>query len=421
MKQVKTYDCGVRLINEFNPSNKTVNISFSVASGSGFDLPQKEGIAHYFEHMFFKSTKKRNTKNLLQEMDFLGGFNNAYTSYDRTSYYGKVINEDAEQFFEILSDCFFNGEFKEEEMETEKGVVCSEIDKYEDDFMDCNQDALYKELFKGTNYSHPVLGSKSSVMSITSDDLKEYRRKNNGPGKLIVSVFGGIPFEKADEFVQKYVIPNYHTKEEPVFYKNSQIKLPQTEKRVVTTEKDTKQVYFIASRPTIRMDNPDYMKIQIASAIFGGTMSSRLFERMREKEGIVYYVGSYITTLPMCGNHFVSFITERGTAERAIKAYYDEVQKIINDGFTEKEFQNAIHMFKTNLLMKEDDVSVKFVREATNYLYDGFVEETEDLIEKVCSLKLDDINKTFINLLKQESAISLVLKDKNDSLLKLIK
>lgn len=421
MKQLKTYDCGVRLISEYVPGKKVANISFFVASGSGYDLKNKEGIAHYFEHMFFKSTKNRSSKQLLQEMDKLGGMNNAYTSHDKTCYYGKVISDDAEKFFEMLSDCFFNGLFVDGEMQTEKGVVCSEIDKYEDDFMDCCMDALNKDMFDGTNFAHPILGSKASVMSITADDLKEYRAKNNGPGKLIISVFGGVPFEKADELVQKYVLPNYRTKEEPIIYANQKLYVPQPKSNVVFTKKDTKQVYFLTSTPTIRVGDPDYLKLQIASIMFGGSMSSRLFERMREKEGIVYYINSALSTLALCGCYNASFITEKSSAEKALKAYYDEVQRIINDGFSEKEFQNALHMLKTNTIMRDDDIDVKAFRDASSYLYTGKLYDAEKVIEEANSIKLDDLNKAFANLLKKESFCSIVMKEEDKKILDLLK
>ena len=421
MEQFKTYDCGVRLVHEYIKDKKVTNVAFFVASGSGFDLPQKEGIAHYFEHMFFKSTENRTAKQLMVELDRLGGMNNAYTSYDKTCYYGKVTNEDVENIFDILSDCFFHGLFLEKEMETEKGVVCSEIDKYEDDFMDCCIDALNNKMFEGTNFSHPILGSKKSVRSITSNDMKEYREKNNGPGKLVITVIGGISFDKADELVKKYVLPNYKTCEAPSIYGTTYLFVPKINQKIITTQKDTKQVYFVASTPTIRLESPDYLKLQIASIMFGGSMSSRLFERMREKEGIVYYVSSYQDSLALCGNFSSMFITERPTAERAIKAYYDETQKVLNEGFSKTEFANAIHMVKTNLLMKTDNIDAKQQQYANNVLYKNELYNVQKVIENAENIKLDDLNKLFIDVLKKDYVYSLVLSDKNDELLKLLK
>ena len=421
MKQVKTYDCGVRLINEFFPDKKVANIAFFVASGSGYDLLNKEGIAHYFEHMFFKSTQKRSSKKLLQDMDRLGGMNNAFTSYDKTCYYGKVVSDDAENFFEILSDCFFNGVFDEKEMQTEKGVVCSEIDNYEDDFMSCCYDAMQKKLFEGTNFSHPVLGSKNSVNSITSNDLREYRQKNNGPGKLIVSIFGGVTFEKADELVKKYILPNYKTKEEPIIYKNLALFNPKIDNKIITTQKDTTQVYFISSTPTIRLDDKNFLKLKIANAMFGCSMSSRLFERMREKEGIVYYVNSYLRSLAPCGCFNISFITDKNSAQKAINAYYEEIQKVLDDGFSEKEFENALHMVTTNTLMNDDDINTKSFQVASDYLYTGEIFDAEKTIEEARNIKLDDLNKTFIELLKKDRLYSLVQKEDDEKLLKMLK
>ncbi len=422
MKQIKTYDCGVRLIHEYFPERKTAKIAFFVASGSGFDLKNKEGIAHYFEHMFFKSTKNRSAKKILEEIDYLGGNHNAFTSFDKTCYYGTVIADDAEKFFEMLSDCFFNGLFLENEMETEKGVVCSEIDKYEDEFMDCCADALQNKMFEGTNFAHPILGSKKTVMSVTPDDLREYRTNNNGPGKLIVSIFGGVTFEKADELVKKYVLPNFTVKEEPVIYKNFNIFTPSNQNSLITTTKDTKQVYFIDAKPTIRYgDGVDFLKLKIANSMFGGSISSRLFDRMREKEGIVYYASSYLSTLPISGTYNAAFITDKNSAEKAVKAYFEEIQKVLDNGFTEKEFQNALHMYKSEVLMREDNIDLKAHMEASTYLYTGQLYDVDEDLKELECLDLDDVNKTFINTLKQNSVYSIVMKDNDENILKLLK
>ena len=421
MINLKTYDCGVRLINDYSSDRKVANISFFVASGSGFDLKNKEGIAHFYEHMFFKSTKSRSAKKLLQELDSLGGLNNAYTSYDRTCYYGKVILSDVEKLFQILSDCFFNGLFLEDELNTEKGVVCSEIDKYEDDFMDCCVNNLNEELFKGTNFAHPILGSKQSVMSIKKEDFEEYRTKNNSSGRLIVSISGGVDFQKAQNLVEKYILPNYKTKEEPIVYKNTNLYIPKIEKNLVTLKKDTNQVYFLGVTPTIRSEDDNFLKLKLASIIFGGTMSSRLFTRMREKEGIVYQVQSFLDNLCLCGNFGVSFITEKSTAKKALKAYKDEVQKVLNDGFSEEELKNTKHLFKTNLLIADENIDSKSRKNAASLLEKGESFDVFKTIEEIENIKLADLNDSFSTMLKQDFMYSIVSKNDDLDVLNLLK
>ena len=421
MQKIKTYPCGVRLVNDYLSDRKVANISFFVASGSGFDLPQKEGIAHFYEHMFFKSTKNRSAKQILEEMDGLGGMNNAYTSQDKTCYYAKVTVENAEKMFDILSDCFFNGLFLEEELKTEKGVVCSEIDKYEDDFMDCCSDALNAELFKGTNFSHPILGTKKSVMSITADDLKEYRQKNNSPGHLIIAISGGVNFEEADYFVKKYVLPNYKITEEPLVYKTTPCFEPKIKNNLVKVKKETNQVYFLTSTPTIRCEHKDYLKLYMGSIMFGGTMSSRLFQRMREKEGIVYVVQSSIETQALCGNFSCYLITEKSTAKRAILAYKDEVLKVIKDGFTESEFENTKQLLKTNLLISDDNLDSRARRNASSLLNEGKIYDLQKILKEISQISLEEVNDCFKQMLQKEFIVSIVEKDNNIDYIKLLK
>ena len=371
--------------------------------------------------MFFKSTKNRTAKQLLQQMDSLGGLNNAYTGCDRTCYYGKVTITDAEKFFDIMSDCFFNGLFLDEEMETEKGVVCSEIDKYEDDFMDCCIDGLNSELFKGTKFSHPILGSKKSVMSITKEDLKEYRQKNNSSGHLIISVCGGVSFEDSQKYVEKYIIPKYTQKETPIVYKNHQIYLPKIQNILVKITKETNQVYFLASTPTIRSDEDEFLKLQMGSIMFGGTMSSRLFERMREKEGIVYHVQSSTDSTSLCGTFNISFITEKSTAERALKAYKEEVVKVIESGFSEKELDNTKHLLKTNITIANEDIDSRARKNAIYLLTKGEKYNIDETLEKVSNIKLDELNNAFIKMLNQNFIYSTVSKNGDLDILKILK
>ena len=422
MQTVKIYPCGLRLIHDYMPEREVVNVSFFVASGSGYDLPDKEGIAHFYEHIFFKSTKKRNCLQVNIDLDTLGAGGNAYTGQDRTCYFSKTTNSNVEALFDVLSDCFFNGLFLKEELQTEKGVVCSEIDRYEDEFLECGIEALLGTMYKGTPFAHSILGDKKSVRSITAEDLQEYREKNNCAEHLIISTAGGVPYERIEQLVDKYVLANFPKKHAvPKTYTHSTSEII-TPKNFIWTKKDTEQLYFIQSTPTIRKDHPDFMKCQLASIMLGGTMSSRLFQRLRDKEGIVYAVQSVVDSLPLGGQFNNFFITNKETAEQAIKAYKHEIDLVLDSGFTEEEVSRGKILMKTNIEIADDNLDIRIKRNASSLLDKNKVYNMSDHIQAINDINVSEVNDFIKKILSDKNnLISVVSKENDIDILHLLK
>ena len=423
MQKLKTYPSGLRVVCEYMPDRKVESVSFFVASGSGYDLKNKEGIAHFYEHMFFKSTKNRSAFKVNLDLDSLGAGGNAFTSFSRTAYYSLVRTEDTEKLFDILSDCFFNGLFLDEEIKTEQGVVCSEIDRYQDSFFSCANDAYIQKMYAGSNFSHPVLGSKESVMSITADDLREYRQKNNDPSRLVITVAGGVPFEKIEELVEKYVLPytETHKNESVVLYKDKAKDIILKDNYIFTS-KDTKQVYFLFGIPTVRLDSPDFRKLDFASIIFGGPMSSRLFQRLREKEGCVYTVRSDIDSLPLTGDFNVYFATNKETATQAVSSFKDELDKVVSDGFTEEEIERTKELIRANMAIKLDSVVSIGASNAMELINFNKPYNSEEKLKEMLSLTCEEINEFAKRVLSSKNfLVSIVAKEDDIDFISMLK
>lgn len=422
MQTVKIYPCGLRLIHDYMPEREVVNVSFFVASGSGYDLPDKDGIAHFYEHIFFKSTKNRTGLQVNIDLDTLGAGGNAYTGQDRTCYFSKTTNENVESLFDVLSDCFFNGLFLKSELETEKGVVCSEIDKYEDEFLECGIEAMESNMFKGTSFAHLILGDKKSVRSITPEDLQKYREQNNCAEHVIISTAGGVPYERIEQLVEKYILPNFPKRHAtPKTYTDSFRKII-APKHFVWTKKETEQLYFIQSTPTVRKDSPDFIKCQLASIMLGGTMSSRLFQRLRDKEGVVYAVQTFADSLPIGGLFTNFFITNKETAEKAIKAYKHEIDLLLDFGFTEEEVQRGKLLMKTNIQIADDSLDLRTKRNASSLLDKNQVYNMTDHIQAINDIDVKSLNEFFMKTLSDNnSMVSIVSKENNIDVLQLLK
>lgn len=410
----KTYPCGLRLICDYEPNKNVAIFSINVASGSAFDLEDKDGIAHFYEHMFFKSTTTRTCEQLLTVLDSFGAEHNAYTSTEKTCYYGKVILDDIEKFVNILSDCFFNGVFAENEIETEKGVVCSEIDRYEDEFYDCCVEATSKELLKGTSYAHPILGTKESVQSITADDLRRYRQNNNCAKNVVIAFSGGVCQDLAEKLVEKYFLSHFDGECKPTIYFEKKPTTLTVQNKKIFVKKDTKQVYFLHATPTIRMDHEDFLKLKIASAMFGGLSSSRLFRRLREKEGLVYSVYSTVCSNTLSGffDVFLSCIKEN--AEKAILAYKEEANKIINQGFSKDEVEQAKHLFVRNLILNNDSSQARTSAHVMSMIKQNKLYDIDEDIAKIEKLQADDVNEVFLKVLTSNNFVSCYLSNKDD-------
>lgn len=414
MTDFKLYDNGIRAVHKKIGDSKTFSIMIYVMAGAANDPKGQDGIAHYAEHMFFKSTKSRSTKQIIFDLDSMGTSSNAATTRESTRFYLTTTTQFVEKAFDILTDCLKNPLYNENEMATEKKVVCSEIDMYDDDKMDCAYVNSVAQFFKKDfSMAHPVIGCKETVNAITRQNLIDFHEKFYTPGRIIVSTAGGVDFELVDEYIQKYLLPKFPKKEKPLSYKmQNQVFAPKTDGE--TLVKDTEQFYLFAVSNGFAQNVHDTLLIDLGSKIMGESMSSRLFQAVREERGLVYGIGTGHVGESFYGFSILEMACNYENAKEALSVIKDEFKKLKAHGFSKEELELAKTKKITNLILSNERSSNLVYIMASNLAYCDNLFDLDYEINEINAVTLDELNKFTTTYLSNMSYYATAVANKND-------
>ncbi|NOX96478.1 MAG: insulinase family protein [Nitrospirae bacterium] len=350
----KVLDNGLTVIVKEVHSTPIVAVYFWVNTGSVNENPKIMGISHFYEHMFFKGTERRKVGDMDRIIKGLGGYNNAFTSVEYTSYYVVVPSENFSTAFDILFDALTKSVFPPVEVDKEREVVKREIDRSEDIPLNKLSNEFRAEIFKGTPYAQPVLGTQETLDGIGRRELLKYKRNFYVPNNMSVVVVGNI---NTDEVITQIKEATRDFKPDP------QVKsrlahftfIPQEKIREKTFEKDVKQTYMLLGFPDYgRANMKEVYVLDVASTILGGGRSSRLYQRLLEKEGLVTSVSAWIWPLKEAGVFAVQAVFSPKNFERVKTEVLEEVGKMREEPISEKELKRAKMMLKADFAFSNE-------------------------------------------------------------------
>ena len=401
----------------------SVIVQVAVPVGSQNELREEGGISHFLEHMAFKGTEKRTYKQLAEEVDNVGGITNAFTSKEYTQYYIKTIKKDVEMIFDILSDMLFCSSYPQEEIEKERGVILQEKAMYEDDPSSVNEDLFYLKAFGDTAFGRSIIGTTENIKRFTRDDFVNYRLKNYKTNEMIIGVCGNITENEVNELAEKYFgshsIKNKDYTPEKVIY---------TGGKEVKFKGDLEQIKFtLGYKGTINsfknISNDDlkkYYAMKVGAMILGSGMSSRLFQEIREKRGLVYYVHTTTETTPDVSLFGVNAGFSPDKIHEFVPALKDElmtITKYINDD----EMNRAINQYEAGLKMSNEKSSSRVNKMIGNLMLYGRIITEDEIMNIVKNLTKIDIMKTMEEILLSKPTLAVygdVKSDNADILLK---
>src|SRR5574344_306372 len=322
MYKIKKYKNGLTLIVDQMQNYESVAFNMFVKVGSICEKEGYYGISHLIEHMHFKGTKTRNALTISKEFDRLGANVNAYTDYEETTYYTKSTAENAEQCVEIMSDIFFNATFDEKELKREKKVVIEEIKMYDDDAPSKAELLVGQAFYDGNPFSHDVAGSIRSVKNLSQSQLFEYKNKFYVPKNLTLSFAGNISFETAEKYVEKYFENNFVNFGEKVDCNFI------TPKKITYAKsyKNNAQSQVCITFSGVSRNSKEKYEQSIFDVAFGQGMSSILFQRIREKLGLVYNIACFSSINSAGGDNTIKFGTSTKNVTLALEAIADEIK-----------------------------------------------------------------------------------------------
>jgi predicted Zn-dependent peptidase len=396
-----TCNNGARIVLEKIPTVRSVAIGVWIGTGSRYETTELNGVSHFLEHMFFKGTKTRSAREIAESFDSIGGQVNAFTSKEYTCYYAKVLDTHSEFALNVLSDMFFNSTFDENELLKEKNVVYEEIKMYEDTPDDIVHDMLSQASFGNHPLAYPILGTEETLVNFNGDTLRKYMNEFYTPDNVVISVAGNVD----ENFIKSVeaLFGTYDTK----FDKPPVIK-PSFEAGKKIRKKDTEQAHLCLGFNGLQLGDEEIYNLIVLNNIFGGSMSSRLFQEVREQRGLAYSVFSYHSAYRDCG----TFNIYGGTAPNQLDEVFETIQHILDDlrenGVMEKEVSNSKEQIKGNLMLSLESTNSRMSRNGKHELLLSSHKSLDDIVDQIDSVSKEKVDQMIKRLFSNSYSCSLI-------------
>jgi len=394
---------GMRLVYEHMPHIKTVSIGIFVKSGSMYETENENGISHFIEHMLFKGTEKRSAKRIAEEMDCIGGHINAYTSRECTCYYTKVLSEDMEKAAEILSDMYHSSLFRPEDIELERSVIIEEINMYEDSPEDLALDSVCEHMWKGNPLGYLISGTEESVSGITREMLTHYMSRHYTPENTVLSVAGC--FDEAPLISLFERLFEKGEKQTPVI-----LEKPQFFSGIYTREKDIEQTHLSIAYPAYDLYDKNLYSMSILNNIFGGSMSSRLFQKIREEHGLCYTVYSYTSAFPQAGMMGIYAGLADSMLDEAMELIEKETELIVKEKVNDYELSKAQSQLKCSIVMSRESAGSRMAANGKSLLLLDRVKTDEEILSLAASVTPESIQRAANDILRSGNKAVFILK-----------
>jgi len=399
--QKYTYKNGVRTVLENIPTVRSVTIGIWVLAGSRNETEENNGISHFLEHMFFKGTSTRTAQQIAEAFDSIGSQVNAFTSKEYTCYYARVLDTHKEYALDILADMFFNSNFDEEEMDREKKVILEEIKMAEDTPDDIIHDLLAQATYDNHPLGFPILGTEDHLKSFTNDTLKHYIEEKYVPENIVISVAGNVD----QTFINK--IENYFGSFKSKDH-SSQLLKPTFHSNSIERPKETEQAHLCLGYKGLPIGNDQIYSLILMNNVLGGSMSSRLFQEIRENKGLAYSVFSYHSSFLDSGLLTIYAGTGKDQLEELQDIIRSTVQSLKKDGLSDREIRNSKEQMKGNLTLSLESTNSRMSRNGRNELLLKRHRSLDELIDQIDKVSYQSIKEVIEDTFKEDPSIALI-------------
>ena len=383
MYQKITLRNGVRVVAERIDHVRSAAIGVWIGNGSRFESAEQNGISHFIEHMIFKGTEKRTARHIASMMDAMGGQSNAFTTKDCTCYYMKVLDTHLHTAAELLADMFLCSSFADEDIELERGVVLEEIDMYEDTPEDVATEKLFEACYEGTALGRPILGTEETLARMDSKALHDYVRKNYHPEDTVVALSGS--FSDADLY---YICELFG---EMQGSGRNQIEPAHYQPRVVIRPKEIEQNHLCVGFPGLPLLDDKRYAYQLMNAIIGGGMSSRLFQTVRERNGMCYSIYSFPSSHVDTGMFSIYVGLGQEDEAKAAKLICNVLRDFCAEGPTREELSRCREQLKSNLLMGLESTNARMHHLGRYELFTDHIISSDELVAAYDAVTADQV------------------------------
>lgn len=376
---------GLKVATDHMPGVETVSLGMWVGVGTRDEEPKVNGIAHLLEHMAFKGTRRRSARDIAEVIENVGGHLNAYTTREQTAYYAKVLAEDAPLAVDILGDILQHSVFDAEELKRERAVVLQEIGQASDTPDDIIFDHFQAAAFPDQSLGRPVLGTSEIVSRLGRKDLTHYMDSHYGTRSMVAVAAGRIDHDRFVEEISRAFgdLPARNAANDSASaYKGGSY----------AEERDLEQVHFVLGFPGVASDSPDYYAESVYSMAMGGGMSSRLFQEIREKRGLVYSIYSFASSYRDGGLFGIYAGTGEGELAELIPVVCGELQAAV-DGISQEEIDRAKAQLRAGAMMSRESTTARAETLAQNLMIFGRPLSLEEQLVKLAEVTPQDVRR----------------------------
>lgn len=391
---------GIRVVAERIPSVKSVSVGLWVNVGSRDEGEDEYGVSHFLEHMFFKGTQSRSAKDIALTIDELGGELNAFTTRETTTFYAKVLDEHLSIVINLLSDILQNSSFDPLEIEKESQVITEEIKMVEDDPEDLIYDLHIEETWRGSALSHSILGTLESVGGMTREKLLGYLRRTYDPLQMVIAVAGR--FELSSLIKQLEAAFGAYTNQDARHYPRNPPKVvPHTQVK----KRKLEQAHLCIGTQGLSYLDPNRYVLYLLNTLFGGGISSRLFQEVREERGWAYSIYSSPASYVDGGLFTIYAGASPKNVGKVIDVVLDMLTQVKTEGVQANELARAKHQTKGSMMLSMESTSTRMCRIAKEELHFGRSFTLREIIREIDRVSLEEV-QALANMLFQQESLS---------------
>jgi len=383
--QLTRLPSGLTVVTERMDRVETVSFGAYVATGSRNETVEENGVSHFLEHMAFKGTERRSAAQIAEEIEAVGGHINAYTAREQTAYYVKVLKDDTALAADIIGDILTHSTFEPEEMERERGVILQEIGQANDTPDDIIFDHFQHAAFPDQPLGRPVLGSEAGIRAMPRAMLTSYMKRHYPHRNMVIAAAGKLHHEAILDLVNRHfsdLSMDTAPARETAIYRGGEFR----------EDRDLDQVHIVLGFPSVGFTDPDYYPTLLLSTLLGGGMSSRLFQEVREKRGLVYSIYSFSAPYVDGGLFGIYAGTGESEAEELMPVALAELRKVQSE-VTEAELSRARAQVKASLLMSLESTGSRCEQLARQIQVYGRVVPTDETVAKLNAVTPTDIQR----------------------------
>ena len=392
-------DNGVRVVTERMPTLKSVTVGVWVNTGSRDEQPSQAGYSHFIEHMLFKGTSSRSSAEISREIDALGGEMNAFTSRETTTYYVKVLDQQVDRALELLSDLFHHSRFAPKEIEKEKQVVLEEIRMVQDDPEDLVQELHMGQVLRRHPLGRSILGREQTISGLRRRDLLDYIETYYDPGQTVISIAGNFEQAKLDRLVARYFGKGSSAKAVPANGRRP----PEMYGGVVLQKKRLEQVHLCLGLKGVEAGHQDRYALYALNSILGGSVSSRLFQEVREKRGLVYSIYSYLSGYSDGGLITIYAATRPKEVDRVVDLVCRQIRQVGVKGIERNELERAKIQMKGSLMLSLESSHSRMSKLAKDELTYGRHASLDDMLANIDRVTVEQVAKVARQYFKLDS------------------